>query len=737
MEWQGFYSLDRPGDWTAIVDLFFLGAMMHPGGGRNDIPSRLKRQFVVFNCTIPSDASVDKIFGTMLTGHFNAYRGFSHDVISMAAKLPTFTRKVWQTTKTKMLPTPAKFHYIFNLRDLSRIVEGMLRATSEAIVNEKVLLNLWEHELSRVVPDRFISQEDVDWFKKNITSFTNKELGEEYGAVVAAPSYFVDFMRDLPESDDPEIEIDPESVKVYEKVDSFPILRARIANFMKNFNENVRGSKMDLVLFEDAMKHIVRISRIIRTPRGNALLVGVGGSGKQSLTKLAAYIAQSQTFQIAITKSYNTANLLEDLKAMYKVAGAQGKSMTFIFTDNEVKEENFLGFINNILTSGEITNLFAKDEVIAIASDLRAPLKKFRPDVVDTIENLWAFFIDRVKSNLHVVLCFSPVGDTFRNRSLKFPGLVSGCTMDWFARWPNEALRAVAEKFVSEMEIVATEQVKKEIVSHMAFVHDLVTDACNNYFLQFRRRTHVTPKSYLSFLGSYKSYYSQKRTEVGELSDRMNMGLNKLVEASKSVLVLQEELVVKEKDLAIASKVADAVLANVTAGTIAAEKVKDSVLKVKTKSEDIANIIKADKAYAEGQLEAAKPALEEAKNALNSIQPSHISTVRKLAKPPHLIMRIMDGVLLLMKKKVDLITQDPDRPCMKPSWSDAMKLMSASDFLPSLLNFGKDEMNQETVEFLEPMLEMPDFNLEGAKKVSGDVAGLASWVGAMVISIII
>jgi dynein heavy chain len=213
----------------------------------------------------------------------------------------------------------------------------------------------------------------------------------------------------------------------------------------------------------------------------------------------------------------------------------------------------------------------------------------------------------------------------------------------------------------------------------------------------------------------------------------MNMGLSKLVEASKSVAVLQTELVVKEKDLAVASKAADAVLADVTAGTIAAEKVKDSVLKVKTKAQDIANAITADKTYAESQLEAAKPALEEAKNALNSIQPAHISTVRKLAKPPHLIMRIMEGVLLLFKKKVDPVTQDPDRPCMKPSWSEALKLMSASDFLPGLLNYPKDEINEEMVEFLEPLMEMPDFNLEGAKKVSADVAGLASWVGAMVL----
>lgn len=731
MEWQGFYSLDRPGDWTAIVDLFFLGAMMHPGGGRNDIPSRLKRAFVVFNCTIPSDTSVDKIFGTILKGHFCVERGFAADVVSLASKIPSWTRKLWQSTKTKMLPTPAKFHYIFNLRDLSRIVEGMLRTKAEAITSEKLLLHLWEHEFSRVVPDRFISSEDTDWFKKNLSNFVQKEMGDDASAIVSQSSLFVDFMRDPPESDDPDVEIDPESVKIYERVDSFAPLRARITSFMKLYNENVRGSKMDLVLFEDAIKHIVRISRIIRTPRGNALLVGVGGSGKQSLTKLAAFIAQSQTFQIAITKSYGTNNLLEDLKIMYKVAGASGKSVTFIFTDNEVKEESFLGFINNIMTSGEITNLFAKDEMIAISSDLRGALKKARPTVMDTIENLWQFFIDRVKANLHVCLCFSPVGDKFRNRALKFPGLISGCTMDWFSRWPNEALRAVAEKFVGEIDIVASEQVKKDIVHHMAFVHDLVTDACNSYFLQFRRRTHVTPKSYLSFLGSYKTYYNNKRSEVGILSDRMNMGLSKLVEASKAVAVLQEELVVKEKDLAVASKAADAVLADVTAGTIAAEKVKEAVLKVKTKSEAIATAIKADKTYAESQLEAAKPALEEAKTALNSIQASHISTVRKLAKPPHLIMRIMEGVLLLFKKKVDITTQDPDRPCFKPSWGEAMKLMSSPDFLPGLVNFAKDEINEETVEFLEPLLEMPDFNLEGAKKVSADVAGLSSWVGAM------
>ncbi|CAF0880138.1 unnamed protein product [Rotaria sordida] len=733
VEQGGFYSLEKPGEFTTIVDIQLLAAMIHPGGGRNDIPQRLKRQFCTFNCTLPSNVSIDKIFSVIATGHYAKERGFTDEVRSLIDRLVPATRRLWQLTKVKMLPTPAKFHYVFNLRDLSRIWQGMINTIPQVVNNEKTLIHLWKHECSRVICDRFTDIEDYRWFTKTVERVAEEELGAKYQAMVKKEEYFVDFLRDAPEPTGEEAEdADLEAPKIYEPIPSFEALEERLKMYLAQYNESIRGSGMDLVFFKDAMAHLVKISRIIRTPRGNALLVGVGGSGKQSLTKLASFIAGYKTFQITLTRAYNTNNLLEDLKTLYRIAGKEGKGITFIFSDQDIKDESFLEYINNVLSSGVVPGMFPRDEMDEICQELVPIMKKQYPRRPPTNENLYDYFLSRVRQNLHVVLCFSPVGEKFRKRGLQFPGLVANCTIDWFLRWPRDALVAVADHFLSSFNIVCTDAIKKELVQCMGSVHDGVAEYCLQYFQKYRRSTHVTPKSYLSFINGYKEIYSQKLNEIESMAKRMNDGLTRLVEAEKAVIVMKEELTIKEKELDIANKKADEVLKEVAVKKGAAEVVKQQVQKVKDTAQTLVDEINRDKIQANAELENAKPALLAAEEALLTITPADISVVRKLGRPPRLIRQIMDCVLILFGRPLrNPLKIDPELQGPEPSWESSLKLMSDTGFLQNLQAFPRDRINDEQIELLQTYFRVPDYTFEGAKVAAGAIAGLLTWTRAM------
>lgn len=223
--------------------------------------------------------------------------------------------------------------------------------------NKGSLVRLWAHEALRVFGDRLTDDGDRKWFNKHLETMcatrfsvgfydTFKHLDTE-----VTKSVGVSEMRSLLFGD----YMSTEESKPYEEIRSMHDLHHRMEEFLSDYN-SISRKPMDLVMFGFAIEHISRVSRILKMPGGNALLVGVGGSGRQSVTRLATHMANYSLYQIEISKNYSALEWREDLKNVLKSAGCTNTPVTFLFTDSQIKKETFVEDINNMLNNGEVSS---------------------------------------------------------------------------------------------------------------------------------------------------------------------------------------------------------------------------------------------------------------------------------------------------------------------------------------------------------------------------------------------
>nr|XP_046487754.1 dynein axonemal heavy chain 1-like [Neodiprion pinetum] len=731
MDFSGWYDRMEIGQFHLIYDCNFVAAMGPPGGGRNPVTTRLTRHLHHLAFTEMEDDVKKNIFGTIL----NSWLVRTEDLQELLDVTVTATLRVYNIIISELLPTPDKSHYTFNLRDLSKVFQGILMANPDKILRVEEFMTLWYHENIRVFSDRLVNDTDRAWFDNLLRQILEKRFNCDTDKVIGnGILLYGDFI---------------DSFGQYVKVTSMAKLEQVLLNTLEEFNI-ATTSPMKLVFFEDAMGHICRIARILRQPRGNALLLGMGGSGRASLTKLSSFIMEYDCFQIELSKAYGNNEWREDIKTMMLKAGTKRHTIVFLFSDSQIKNDSFLEDLNNILNSGDIPNIYAPEELDIIYQVMRVPTQEAGLPL--TKSNLFSAYLKTVRSNLHTVVTMSPLGEIFRARLRQFPALVNCCTIDWFSAWPSTALehlrhlvrfmllnhgidhsQSVALQYLSEIDDTSISgSALPYIVKTCQFMHSSVIQASADFLQELSRHNYVTPTSYLELLSSYTVLVKQKKEDLFTRVNRLSLGLDKLASTQVEVQEMQTILTGMKPELEKASAATAAMIKRITADTIEAEKTKLLALEQEKEASRVKEKCEAIKEEAETDLSEARPMLEEAEASLKALNKGDITEVKAMKRPPVGVVLVIEAICIIKDvKPLKLPGKMPGEKVMD-YWTPGVQMLAdAGHFLNSLANFNKEDITADMIKKLQPYVENPAFEPQQVIQVSRACHSLCLWVHAM------
>eukprot|EP00095_Tigriopus_kingsejongensis_P002576 maker-scaffold274_size229011-snap-gene-1.23 protein:Tk02576 transcript:maker-scaffold274_size229011-snap-gene-1.23-mRNA-1 annotation:"hypothetical protein LOTGIDRAFT_210054" len=731
---HGYWYERKDSSRMEILDTLLLTAVSPPGSGRNDISPRFLRHMNVLSIDQFNDDTLKRIFSTVMVWHFKS--GFEMAIHQMTGAVVEASLKLYKSVIAKFRPTPNKCHYMFNLRDFSKVIDGVRAIPNTHLRDPNKLIRMWCHEVYRVFYDRLINAEDRQEFFTLVKRHCNAEFKVDLAKImfphVMGGSSVVsdDHLRSICFGDYMHPEIDK---RIYDEIPDSSLLIKAMEHYLHEYN-TISKAPMPLVMFQYAVEHTSRINRIIRNKGGHALLVGLGGSGRQSLTRLATFIAGHELFQIEVNKTYGIVNWRADLRKVLRKAGTDDtRQVVFLFTDLQIKDEAFLEDISMILNTGEVPNLFAPEEKAEILERIQSSQPDTSRDLggEGSFANLYNIFLQNVKRNLHIVLCMSPIGRAFRNRLRMFPSLINCCSIDWFPEWPVDALEKVAAKFLEDMDL--DEETMQSCVQMCVHFHQSAGWMSRKFLKELKRYNYVTPTSYLALINTFKILLKSKQREILNLKTRYEMGLGKLEFASSQVSAMQNELTALRPQLLETSDETEKLMIKIEQDTIQVEAKKEIVACDEALANEAAAAAQAIRDDCENDLAEAIPALQSAVNALNTLNPSDITVVKTMKNPAPIVKFVVEAVCVMKgvppERKPDLENQGK---LIDDFWVPGQKMMGDIKFLDTLRAYDKDNIPPAIMKRIrEKYVNNPYFDPNLVKKVSTACEGLCKWVRAI------
>ena len=729
-------------------------ACLDPSAGRG-IPyrpntARLIRHFSVHALSQPVDEQTITIFTQILSSHLlecyfygtssgmhgdgsdtaaarssGSYAMFESGARGVGLRLVQATVSLHNQVRRRFVASANYFYYGFSMKHIATTVQGLLQITPEVSTSPRILARLWLHETSRVYSDCLSNkQHRIDFLRlqrdvlrqeictpdmgsgsrssKHSVSNSGKIEGDQLLAAWSA----ADTAEAQQALQRPEIvfgRIGGMSVSSYGE------LPGGIAGTIEELDEIQREhathdnkQQPHLVLFHEAVTDVIKISRIMQTTGGHGLLVGVGGSGKRSLTRLASKFSRVQLREIRNDNPNDTTEFSETLKTMCRDAGVKGLVLTVIITEPLLASAYVMHVINAMMSGGGMGGLFNKTEKDEMGHAVKAAVR--RSGEMDTSSNCWAYFKKEVMQNIHIVCTVSPSSQIFRTQFTRYPALIRCTTRIHILPWNSEALNSVAESFVGSLQIedlslpvmkwenavieevldeykrglaannedptlethmrrlIKQFRMTQDVPNHLRDVeeyHKMIVDFLvsahtnANQLAETLRdeRTcfvHVIPALFLRVITGFTTLLLKTKLDIKTTFSRLALGRFKLIATSERVEKMQATLTVASTEVSTAMDTAERQREKLGEESHKVDLEAKAAALEEEECEKIRIDIQTLKFEAQADLDRALPILEKAQHALESLDKSSLIELKSFKAPHRDVHTVMMAVLTLL-----------------------------------------------------------------------------------------
>ncbi|CAK9814005.1 Dynein axonemal heavy chain 7 [Anthophora quadrimaculata] len=725
-----FYDTKEPEKIFVHDIIFSLSVIVNAA---TEICPRFLRHFNLYTIYVPTADTIFRIFSNTLFSNLKKNL-FTADVFSTVTSITNATIDIYNSIIKILRPTPAKFQYQFNTRDISKVICGCSLLHKDSVETKVTFIRLWAHEIWRVFGDRMLDHSDKEWLFLQIKNISKSHFKDSFETVF-------DY---LPKFDNNEItkdsfnnlmfsnfmNVEQGGIKAYEEICSIEKLKNKILCYLNEYNNNNTQKRIDLVVSQYILECLIKTSRILATPRGNLLMISNIGSGRKSLTILAACMQKQELFEPSMY-SYCDLNIWrQDLKTVLKKCGGLGENCTLFFKDKQMKDD-FFHDISSLLATGEIPNLFSIEERCDIIEMIR--LKAQGGNKNEEISNhaVMNYFLEQCKDKLHIIICCSATNKAIRSYLYKYPELVKYCTINWYEMWPTDTLTQIGIKYIENINV--EEKIKMNVITVCIKLHNNMQEVSTKYYKQTGTKIHVTSSAFLHMLKLYTYLFSKKEKDIFTIRNRYLTGLEKLELAAQQVKKMKATLTMLKPQLELSAEKTINTMKEVENENISVEKATILVQQeeeIANKKAEIAGRLKME---CEADLAVAIPILEDAVAALNTLKPTDITLVKAMKNPPDTVKLVMAAICVMLDVAPDKTIDSVTGKKYIDYWSPSKRILSDMNFLQILKDYDKDNIPSNVIQVIKKTyITDSNFKPHIVAKASSAAEGLCKWVCAMV-----